>query len=102
MLYFVIISWELQVFLGAAIVIHKSKETITTDIDQLIFSSNNDGDVSVVTGGDRFFVLLAGEDIDSSNTGLGGTMLTGFSSGVIYDLHSYVRKNNARDVTLHG
>lgn len=100
----IFISGELQIFLGGTVVQHQGDETVSSDIDKTVFGSDDNGDISGGSGRDSFFVLLVGEDINTSDGGLGSTVLTGLGGGQINDLErtltisSRVRKIPCRDI----
>lgn len=80
------ISGEVKIFLGGTIFTHQSDVTIISDVEEGVFTSNNDGDLSSVTSGNGFFALLVGEDINTSDGGFSGTVLSSLGSGIGDDL----------------
>jgi len=65
---------DFDVVLGSTFGGHQAEETII-DIDQLVLSSVNVGDVHVVGGGAEIFILLLGEDINADQVDFGVTVL---------------------------
>ena len=51
-----------------------------------MFSLGDDGDLDGSRGGGGIFVFLVGEDVNSNDGGLGGSMLSGFGGRVLSDL----------------
>ena len=84
---------QLQVILRIAICSKQIKSTILVDINADVLSLENDWSWDHITSAESLFVLLVGEDVLTSNHGLGGTVLAWLVSGERYDF--------AWEFTLH-
>ena len=60
-------------------------EAIVSDVDEHVFDLLDEGGGEGVRSGGDFFVLLASEDIDGGDVGLGVTVLAGLGGGDIND-----------------
>ena len=76
---------NLNVVLGNTIAVHQVEE-IVVDVDQLVFSTGDVGDIHVVGGGGDIFQFLPGEDIDGDQVDLGVTVLASLGGGHVNDL----------------
>ena len=76
---------NLNVVLGNTIAVHQVEE-IVVDVDQLVFSTGDVGDIHVVGGGGDIFQFLASEDIDGDQVDLGVTVLASLGGGHVNDL----------------
>jgi len=77
--------WELDVVLGDTILGHEIEETIV-NVNKLVFSAVDIGDIHVVGGGADIFHFLAGEDVDGDQVDLGVTVLAGLGGAHVDDL----------------
>lgn len=81
------IGWQVQVVLGVTTLgQHGNGASVVIDIQQLKLNTGDVWDLHVVGRWAHIFVLLVGEDIDSGDTGLGVTVLSGLGDGNIGDL----------------
>ena len=98
--------WHLDIILGGTVVRHKGQETIVSDVKlshdisiwtdlkcrfvicsyQLIFTTNDVGDLHVVGGWGQILQLLAGENVEGSQVNLSVTVLASLGGGHIDDL----------------
>lgn len=79
---------ELNILTARSIFVHQSDKSISRDIDKRIFLANDEGNMSSVGGRNDIFVLLSGEDVNSSEVAL--------SVSVLSSLGSRDRRNLAR------
>jgi len=60
--------------------VHKRAVTVSRNIDELVVSSSDVGDIHVVSRRGQIFVLLASEDVDTNHVDFGVSVLTGLGS----------------------
>lgn len=78
---------QVEVILGVTRVGEEGDGAIVTvDVEELVLSAGDVGDIHVVGGRAHIFVLLAGEDVVSHHVSLGVTVLSGLGSGEGHDL----------------
>jgi hypothetical protein len=77
---------HLDIILGGTIVGHEGQETIVSDVEQLVFTTDDVGDVHVVGGWAEIFQLFAGEDIEGNQMDLGVTVLSSLRGRHVDDL----------------
>ena len=95
-----------DIALEGAIRSHQVHETITLNVDKLVFIAADVGNVHVVGGGRDIFQLFAGENVNSNKVNLGVTMLSSLGSGHINDFARAAFDNNVsvfpKCRALHG
>jgi len=81
------ISGQVQVLLGLTTLReNRDGSRVGIDIQQGKLQASDVRDFHVVGGRAHIFVLLAGEDIDTSDVGLGVAVLSGLGNGDLHDL----------------
>lgn len=97
---------ELDVVLGVTGLVHEGEETVVGDIEELVFTTGDVGNVHVVGGGRKIFQLLAGEDIEGNDVNLGVTVLASLGGRHINDLAGTTLDDNvtvlSQSGALHG
>jgi hypothetical protein len=97
---------NLDIILGATVVVHEGEEAIVGNVEKLVFTAGDVGDVHVVGGRAQFFKLLASEDVDGDKVDLGVTVLTGLGGGHVDDLAGAALDDDEtvlpQSGTLHG
>lgn len=70
----------------SSVLVQEGGEAILGDISQQVHVGTDDGGLHVVGRGGNLFVLLASEDVNSSNVGLGVSVLAGLRGGHLDNL----------------
>jgi hypothetical protein len=75
-----------NIILGVTVIGHEGEEAVVGDVEQLVLSAGDVGDVHVVSRGGEILVLLAGENVGSDKMDLGVTVLSSLGGGHVDDL----------------
>lgn len=97
---------HLHIILGVAVVVHEGEKAVIRNVQQLVLTTGDIGDIHVVSGGREIFVLLASENVEGDQMDLGMTVLASLGSRHVDNLAGAVLDNNeavlAQSRALHG
>lgn len=93
----IFIGWKPQVILGISIISQQTHKSILRNINKLVVSTIDMGNVTVVGRGNNIFKLLGSEDINTNKVTFSMPVLSSFGSG---DLHNLARPAFDDNVTV--